>query len=293
MTEKVGATRFEKRSRNRITAVMIVAALLVALVVAGALIGAIWEAAPEPSSSLGLSGALRVWLAVAAGVTTAIATVCLAWFARRVPSGVGSLLRRLELAEEAHRKSEEARVRAEEAHSNTEAERDALVRRLSLPYLYGHALDRNDLIRLGSSADVRVGDPLMGDRVAPDLYISLPRGRLPQQVRLDKGECQELFAEIERAEHGDGEVAVARFANVVLAVAVIDPHDDQSTAGITLHPNSSRAGPGLAFGVLPDWPSFREAVERVANHRLPSLAVLKQKLSEVAEPEAPHEEPVA
>ena len=275
MTETDDASRAVKRSRTRTTTVVaIVAVLLVALVVAGALIGAIWEAAPEPSSLIGMSSAVRVWLAFAAGLTTAVATVALAWFARH---GVSGLLDRMDFAETARLEAEEARQTAEEARRGVEKDRDALVRRLSLPYLYGHALRREDLVALGAGAGVHVGDPLMGGRVAPNLYIRLPLGRLPQEVRLGKEESRELYAEIERAEQGDGEVAGVSFANVVLVVAVVDPHDDGTMAGITLFPNASRAGPDVASGVLHDWPSFREAVRQVATHRLPSLTVFKRR----------------
>ena len=276
MRETAVARRSVKRSRTRImTAVAIVAAVLVVVVV-GVLIGAGWEATPEPSSSLGRSGAFRVWLAMAAGLATAVATGFLAWFARR---GVSGLLDRMDLAEAARLEAEEARQKAEEARRGVEEERDALVRRLSLPYLYGHALRREDLVALGAGAGVHVGDPLMGGGVAPNLYIRLPLGRLPQEVRLGKEESRELYAEIERAEQGDGEVGAVSFANVVLVVAVIDPHDDRTMAGITLFPNASRAGPDVASGVLHDWPSFREAVRQVAMHWLPSLTVFKRNLA--------------
>ena len=270
MTEKVGATRSEKRSRNRITAVMIVAALLVALVVAGALIGAIWEATPEPSTSLGWSSSLRVWLTLATGLTTAFATVVLAWFARH---GVSRLLKRMDSAEG-------ARLEAEEARRDAEAERDALVRRLSLPYLYGHALRPADFVAAGQGADVRVGEPLIGGLVAPYLHILLPHGRLPQEVRLSKEECRELYAEIERAEQGDGEVAVLPFANVVLVATVNEPHDDETGGGITLFPNATNAGPEVASGILHRWPPFREAVRQVATERLPSLTEYKRRIAQ-------------
>ena len=259
---------------------VLAAAALVAAVAVGVWLATTWEATPEPTSSVGTSEALRGWLALAAVLGTAVATGCLAWFARRVPGGVSSLLKRLDLAEEAHRDAEEARLRVEEARRGVEEERDALVRRLSLPYLYGHALRPRDFVAASEGADVRVGKPEMGELIAPYLYIGLPHGRLPQEVRLSKEECRELYAEIEQAEQGDAQIAVLYFANVVLVATVNDPHDDETGGEISLFPNASRAGPTVASGLLHRWPPFREAVRQVATHRLPSLTEYKQRQAE-------------
>ena len=75
--------------------------MIVASTVAGVVLGASWEALPEPAENIGIAGAIRRWFAVAAGVTTAIATAFLAWFARRVPDGVSGLLKRLDDADSA------------------------------------------------------------------------------------------------------------------------------------------------------------------------------------------------
>ena len=228
------------------------------------------EAPGSPSS-------LRVWLTLATGLTTAFATVVLAWFARH---GISGLLERMDSAEDARLEAEEARQKAEETRRDVEAERDALVRRLSLPYLYGHVLRPADFVAAGRGADVRVGEPLIGGLVAPYLRILLPHGRLPQEVRLSKEECRELYAEIERAEQGDGEVAVLPFANVVLVATVNEPHDDETGGGITLFPNATNAGPEVASGILHRWPPFREAVRQVATERLPSLTEYKRRIAQ-------------
>ena len=129
-------------------------------------------------------------------------------------------------------------------------------------------------------ADVRVGEPEMGELIAPYLYIGLPHGRLPQEIRLSKEECKELYAEIEKAEQRDAEIAVLYFANVVLVATVNDPHDDDTGGEISLFPNASRAGPQVASGMLHRWPPFREAVRQVATHRLPSLTEYKLRMAE-------------
>ena len=90
---------------------------------------------PEPTSSVGTSEALRGWLALAAVMGTAVATGCLAWFARRVPGGVSSLLKRLDLAEEAHREAEEARLGVEEARRGVEEEKGCLGEKALPPLL--------------------------------------------------------------------------------------------------------------------------------------------------------------
>lgn len=226
-----------------------------------------WEATPSPSSSVGTLGALRGWLAVAAALIASIATVVLAWFARRVPEGVSGLLRRLDDAEEERR-------RAEEARRTVEAERDTLASWLSRPYLHGEALPVEPWRH---QAEVRVGEPLIGGIVAPFLQISLPMGRLPQEFVLEKEECRKWFAEIELAEGKAGEVAVLRYSNVALVATVNAPHDDETGASLALFPHTTPAVPQVAFGVLPSWPQFREAVRQVATHRLPSLTEFQQQ----------------
>ena len=67
--------------------VVFAAVVLVAAVAAGVWLATTWEAMPEPTSSIGTSGALRSWLALAAALGTAAATGFLAWFARRLPEG--------------------------------------------------------------------------------------------------------------------------------------------------------------------------------------------------------------
>ena len=277
MTETADARGSVKRSRTRITTAVVIVAAVLVVVVAGVVIGAIWEATPEPSTSFGWSSSFRVWLTLAAVLTTAVATVVLSWFARH---GVSGLLERMDLAEAARLEAEEARQKAEEARRGVEAERDALVRRLSLPYLYGHALRPRDFVLAGAGADVRVGEQQLGGLVAPYLHIRLPHGRLPQEVRLSKEECREWYAEIERAEQGDGEVAVLPFANVVLVATVNEPHDDETGGGITLFPNATNAGPEVASGILHRWPPFREAVRAVVTERLPSLTEYKRRIAE-------------
>ena len=249
--------------------VVIAAAILVAALAVGVWLATAWEATPEPTSSIGTSGALRGWLALAAVLGTAVATGFLAWFARRLPEGVGGLLKRLDDAEEERR-------RAEEARQKVERERDTLATRLSRPYLHGEALPA------GSShhaAEVRVGDSHIGGLVAPFLHISLPMGRLPQTVSLSKEQCREWYAEIELAEQdrGAGEVAVMRYLNVALVATVNAPHDDETGASLGLFPYTMEHGPQIAFGVLRSWPEFREAVRQVATHRLPSLTEFQRQ----------------
>ena len=240
---------------------VIAAVVLVAAVAVGVWLATTWEATPEPTSSVGTSGALRGWLALAAISVTAIATAFLAWFARRVPEGVSGLLKRLDDAEEERR-------RAEEARQKVETQRDTLATRLSRPYLHGEALPINPLRH---EAEVREGEPLIGGMVAPFLHISLPKGRLPQTVRLSKEQCREWYAEIELAEREAGGVAVMRYLNVALVATVNAPHDDETGASLALFPHTTPAVPQVAFGLLRSWPQFREAVRRVATHRLPSL----------------------
>ena len=241
----------------------------VALVGVAALVwlAAAWEATPSPSSSVGTSGALRGWLAVAAALIASVATVVLAWFARRVPEGVSGLLRRLDDAEQERR-------RAEEARQEMETQRDTLATRLSRPYLHGEATSAE---LWHHEAEVRVGDPHIGGMVAPFLHISLPKGRLPQTVRLSKEQCREWYAEIELAEREAGGVAVMRYLNVALVATVNAPHDDETGASLALFPHTTDPGPQVAFGLLPSWPQFREAVRQVATHRLPSLTEFKKQ----------------
>ncbi len=244
-----------------IAAVVIIAAVAVAVWQATA-----WEANPNPSSSVGTSGALRGWLAVTAALIASVATVVLAWFARRLPEGVGGLLKRLNAAEE-------ARQEAEEARQKVETERDTLASWLSRPYLHGEAFSAEPWRH---EAEVRVGEPRIGDMVAPFLHISLPMGRLPQEFVLEKEECRNWFAEIELAEGKAVEVAVLRYSNVALVATVNTPHDDETGASLALFPHTTPAVPQVAFGVLPSWPQFREAVRQVATHRLPSLTEFRQ-----------------
>ncbi len=247
--------------------VVIAAVVLVAAVAVGVWLATTWEAMPEPTSSIGTSGALRGWLALAAVLGTAVATGFLAWFARRLPEGVGGLLKRLDDAEEERR-------RAEEARQKVETQRDTLATRLSRPYLHGEALPVNPLRH---EAEVREGDPLIGGMVAPFLHISLPKGRLPQTVRLSKEQCREWYAEIELAEHEAGGVAVMRYLNVALVATVNAPHDDETGASLALFPHTTPAVPQVAFGLLRSWSQFREAVRQVATHRLPSLTEFKKQ----------------
>ena len=226
-----------------------------------------WEATPNPSSSVGTSGALRGWLAVAAALIASVATVVLAWFARRVPEGVSGLLRRLDDAEDERRRADEARQRVE-------TQRDTLATRLSRPYLHGEALSVEPWRH---EAEVRVGEPLIGGLVAPFLHISLPKGRLPQAVRLNKEQCREWYAEIELAERESGGVAVMRYLNVALVATVNAPHDDETGASLALFPHTTDHGPQIALGLLHSWPQFREAVRQVATHRLPSLTEFQQQ----------------
>ncbi len=239
---------------------VIAAVVLLAAVAVGVWLATTWEAMPEPTSSAGTPEAFRGWLALSAVLVTAVATGCLAWFARRVPEGVSGLLKRLDDAEEARQEAEEARQKAE-------TQRDTLATRLSRPYLHGDALtvdpSRHD-------AEVRVGEPLVGGLVAPFLYIGLPKGPLPQTVRLSKEQCREWYAEIELAESEGSGVAVMRFLNVALVATVNAPHDDESGASLVLFPYTTLAVPQVAFGLLQSWPTFRENVRQVATHRLPS-----------------------
>ena len=241
--------------------VVIAAVMLLAAVAVGVWLATTWEAMPNPTSSVGTPEVLRGWLALSAVLGTAVATGCLAWFARRVPEGVGGLLKRLDDAEE-------ARQEAEEARQKVETQRDTLATRVSRPYLHGEALTVDPSLH---DAEVRVGEPLVGGEVAPFLYISLPKGRLPQTVSLSKEQCREWYAEIELAESEGGGVAVMRYLNVALVATVIAPHDDESGASLALFPHTTPAVPQVAFGLLQSWPKFREAVRHVATHRLPSL----------------------
>lgn len=240
---------------------VIAAIVIVAAVAVGVWLATTWEATPEQTSSVGTSGALRGWLALAAVLGTAVATGCLAWFARRLPEGVGGLLKRLDDAEE-------ARQEAEEARQKVEAERDTLASWLSRPYLHGEALPAEPWRH---EAEVRVGEPLIEGMVAPFLHISLPMGRLPQEVALEKEECRKWFGEIELAEGKAGEVAVLRYSNVALVATINAPHDDETGASLALFPHTTPAVPQVALGVLHSWAQFREAVKEVATHRLPSL----------------------
>ena len=248
---------------------VIAAAMIIAAMAIGVWLATAWEATPEPTSSIGTSGALRGWLALAAVLGTAIATGFLAWFARRLPEGVGGLLKRLDDAEEERR-------RAEEARQKVERERDTLATRLSRPYLHGEALPAGPSRH---EAEVRVGDSHIGGMVAPFLHISLPMGRLPQTVRLSKEQCREWYDEIELAEQDRGadEVAVMRYLNVALVATVNAPHDDETGASLALFPHTMDHGPQIAFGVLRSWPEFREAVQQVATHRLPSLTEFQRQ----------------
>ncbi len=256
-----------KRVSAKAVGVVIAVIVIVAAVAVGVWLATTWEATPEPTSSVGSSGALRGWLALVAISLTAVATAFLAWFARRVPEGVSGLLKRLDDAEEARRRAEEARQRVE-------THRDTLATRLSRPYLHGEALSvepwRHD-------AEIRVGEPLIGGLVAPFLHIGLPKGRLPQTVRLNKEQCREWYAEIEVAEREAGEVAAMRYLNVALVATVNPPHDDETGTSLALFPHTTEHGPQVAYGLLPSWPQFREAVREVATHRLPSLTEFQQQ----------------
>ncbi|MCY3568188.1 MAG: hypothetical protein OXH38_06140 [Chloroflexi bacterium] len=240
------------------------------------LLATAWEATPSPSSSVGTSGALRGWLAVAAALIASIATVVLAWFARRVPEGVSGLLSRLDDAEEARRRAEDERRRAEDERRTVEVERDTLASWLSRPYLHAEALvatEGNQYARVEV-----VGRP--SGRVAPTLAISLPMGRLPQEFVLEKEECRKWFAEIEIAEGKTGEVAVLRYSNVALVATVNPPHDDETGGSLALFPSTTPAVPQVAFGVLHSWPEFRQAVREIATHRLPSRTEYMQLQSD-------------
>ena len=259
-----------RRVTMKAVGAVIAAVVLLAVVAVGVWLATTWEATPEPTSSVGTSGALRGWLALVAVLATAVATGFLAWFARRLPEGVGGLLKRLDDAEE-------ARQEAEEARQKVEAERDTLATWLSRPYLHGDALAvepwRQD-------AEVRVGEPLIGGMVAPFLHISLPMGGLPQAVRLNKEQCRDWYAEIELAERETGAVAVMRYLNVALVATVNAPHDDVTGGMLTLFPQTTEPGPRVAEGLLHSWPQFREAVRQVATHRRPSHAEFKRRQAE-------------
>ena len=254
-----------KRVSTKAVGVVIAVIVIVAAVAVGVWLATTWEATPEPTSSVGSSGALRGWLALVAISVTAVATAFLAWFARRVPEGVSGLLKRLDDAEDERRRTEEAR-------QEMEAQRDTLATRLSRPYLHGEAISET----WHHQAEVRVGDPHIGGMVAPFLHISLPKGRLPQEVRLSKEQCREWYAEIELAEREAGGVAVMRYLNVALVATVNAPHDDETGASLALFPHTTDPGPQVAFGLLHSWPQFREAVRQVATHRLPSLTEFRK-----------------
>lgn len=256
-----------RRATMKAVGAVIAAAVLVAV---GVWLATAWEATPEPTSSVGTSGALREWLTLTAVAVTAVATGRLAWLARRLPQGVDGLLDRLDNAEEARR-------RAEEARQTVETQRDTFATRLSRPYLHGEALPAESLRQ---AAEVRVGEPHIGRRVAPFLHISLPMGRLPQAVRLNKEQCREWYAEIELAERKAGGVAVMRYLNVALVATVNAPHDDETGGMITLFPQTTEPGPRIAEGLLHSWPQFREAVRQVATHRLPSHAEFRRQQAE-------------
>ena len=265
MADCRGVTTGTKRSwvkpRNLIVAVF-------AVVFAGALAVVLvslakWEASPDPLNSVGFAGGFREWLVVVAVLATALATCLLAWFARRVPEGVGGLLSRLDDAEDARREAEE----------RSQTAMIALTKRLSLPYLHGEAIRGGDL----HQPLVSVGPPLIGGKVAPMLDVSLPMGRLPQRVQLNKEQCHELFIDIQRAEQETaGGVATIKFSNVFLAVPVNPPQDDETGNALTLFPQPTGSGPAVALGVLPNWSEFRDAVRQVATHRLPSLDEYRQ-----------------
>jgi len=129
-------------------------ALIVAAVAVGVWLATIWEAASEPTSSIGTSAALRGWLAVLAALGTVVATGFLVWFARRVPEGVDGLLKRLDDAEEARRKAEQDR-------QNVEAQRDTLATRLSRPYLHGEALPAGATTRKSASVSLSWEEELL------------------------------------------------------------------------------------------------------------------------------------
>lgn len=257
------------RVSTKAVGVVIAVIVIVAAVAVGVWLATTWEATPEPTSSVGSPGALRGWLALVAISVTAVATAFLAWFARRVPEGVSGLLKRLDDAEDARR-------RAEQERQQVEAQRDTLATRLSRPYLHAEApvsTEEDQYARVEV-----VGRP--SGRIAPVLSISLPMGRLPQEFVIEKEECREWFAEIERAEGKAGEVAALRYSNVALVATVNAPHDDETGASLALFPQTMPALPQVAFGVLHSWPEFREAVRQVATHRLPSRTEFRQLQSD-------------
>ncbi len=251
----------KKLGRGGVKAVVavIAALVIVAAVAVGVWQAIAWEATPEPTTSVGTSGALRGWLALVAISLTAVATAFLAWFARRVPEGVSGLLKRLDDAEDARRSAEEAR-------QALETQRDALATRLSRPYLHAKAPGETEDDQY-ARVEV-VGRP--SGRIAPLLSISLPTGHLPQEFVLEKEECRKWFAEIEIAEGKAGEVAVLRYSNVALVATVNPPYDDETGGSLALFPSTTPAVPQVACGVLHSWPEFRQAVREIATHRLPS-----------------------
>ena len=255
-----------RRITMKAVGAVIAAAMLVAALAVGVWQATTWEATPEPTSSVGTSEALRGWLALAAVLGTAVATGFLAFFARRLPEGVGGLLKRLDDAEAARRNAEEERQKVETV-------RDVLAARLSRPYLYGEAVPADSLDQW---ADVTVSEPGFGGVVAPSLDIRLPKGRLPQELRLEKEDCREWYADIERAEREEDGVAVVRFSNVWLAATVNAPHDDETGASLGLFPQTSDPGPQVAWGMLHSWSQFRDAVKEVGTHRLPSIDEFKR-----------------
>ncbi|MDE0700444.1 MAG: hypothetical protein OXH61_06960 [Acidimicrobiaceae bacterium] len=194
-------------------------------------------------------------------LVTAIATVSLAWFARRVPEGVTGLMKRLD-------DSEQARLESEEARRQVEGHRDTLLTRLTRPYLHGIAISQAQG-QTGQNAELRIGEPLGG--FAPSLEVTLPLGQLPQTIQITKEKCRELLTEIQRTERVDeAGTAVIRYANVMLVVPVNRPSDNESVPVLVLFPQPDAIGPQVAFGPLTSWQEFREAVQQVANHRLPS-----------------------
>lgn len=247
--------------RSRWSRAAAVSTALVVVLLAIALLAVNWEAVPEPSSSVGLASALRGWLGLFAMLMTAVATVFLAWFARRVPEGVSGLMKRLDDAEQARQFAEESRLKVER-------QRDLMLTQLTLPYLHGDAIHPPG--ESNSVAEVRVGEPLGG--YAPSLDISLPMGRLPQKVSLDKENCREWFSKIQKSElEDDGGTADIRYSNATLVVTVNNSGDDETGASLALFPQPANAGDlWVAMGTLRSWPEFREAVKQVATHRLPS-----------------------
>ena len=264
------ASAKSKRVSPKAVGVVIAAVVIVAAVAVGVWQAIAWEATPQPTSSVGTSGALRGWLALIAISLTAIATAFLAWFARRVPEGVSGLMDRLDFAEAARQDAEEAR------HSAL-TERDAIAARLALPYLFGQSVPQG---AAHEGAEARVDDTILTSFIAPFLRIRLPHGDLPQEVHLDKEECRKLHTEIERAEREAGKFAQVGFANVVLVATVNDPHDNSSEGYLALYPQTSGYGPEIASGMLHDWPRFREAVRQVATHRLPSITEYQQRTTD-------------